>query len=62
MELVRLWNVCGEMGNAHKGLVERPQGTRLLGRPTHRWIALECIVQKGCEGVNWSRLAQDTHQ
>jgi hypothetical protein len=27
----------GEMRNAHKILVKKPEAKRLLGRPRHRW-------------------------
>jgi len=27
----------GEMKNAHRVLVRRPEGKRLLARPSHKW-------------------------
>jgi hypothetical protein len=51
----------GEIRNAYKSLVGRPEGKRPLGRPRRRWkdnnrISLGEIVW---EGVDWIHLAQD---
>jgi hypothetical protein len=41
--------------------VEKPEGKRSLGRPWLRWednIKID-IQEVGCEGMDWSELAQD---
>jgi hypothetical protein len=45
---------------AYRGLLEKPGGKRLLGRPRHRWEDIKMDHQDvGCEGVDWIDLAQD---
>jgi hypothetical protein len=39
----------------------KPEGTRLLGRPRHRWednIKTD-LQEVGCESMDWIELAQD---
>jgi hypothetical protein len=51
----------GEMRNAPKVLVRKPEGWRPLGRPRHRWegnITMD-LREIGWEGVDWIYLAQD---
>jgi hypothetical protein len=36
----------GEMRNAYKILVGKPEEMRALGRPRHRWGILECLLAK----------------
>jgi hypothetical protein len=46
----------------YRGLVERPEGKRPLGRPRRRWednIKTD-LREKGIDGANWIQLAQDT--
>ena len=41
--------------------MRKPEGTRPLGRPTHRWednIKMN-LQEVGCEGRDWIELAQD---
>jgi hypothetical protein len=39
--------LMGDMRNAYKIFVRKPKGTRLLGRPRHRWvIILEWIIEE----------------
>jgi hypothetical protein len=51
----------GEMRNAYKIMVEKPEAKRLLERPTHR---LEDIIKRGLKEmgvrVAWFPLAQDS--
>jgi len=54
----------GEMKNAYKILVRKPEGKRLLRRPRHRWednIRTD-LKEIGCEGVDWLHVAQDRDQ
>jgi len=42
-------------------LVGKPEGKRPLGRPRHRWednIKMD-LQDVGCEGMDWTELAQD---
>jgi hypothetical protein len=49
-----------EMRNAYKMLSGRPEGTRPLGRPRHRWEDLRLDLREiDREGVDWIHLAQD---
>jgi hypothetical protein len=51
----------GEMRNAYKILVRKPEGKRLLKRPRLRWdgnVTLD-LGEIGWEGVDWIHLAQD---
>jgi len=41
--------------------VEKPEGKRLLGRPSRRWednIMID-LQEMGCEGMDWIELDQD---
>jgi hypothetical protein len=50
-----------ERRDAHRVLVEKPEGKRLLGRPRRRWEGnIEIILKIGRNGVDWVDLAQDT--
>jgi len=51
----------GEMGNAYKVLVGKPEGKRPLGRRRHRWEdnSKTNLGETGHEGVDWIHLAQD---
>jgi hypothetical protein len=54
----------GEMRNAHKVLVGKPEGKWSLGRPRRRCednIRMH-LGGIGCEGVDWMHLAQDRGQ
>jgi len=51
----------GDMRNAYKILVGKPEGKRPLGRPRPRWkdnIRMD-VRKMGWEGVDWLHLAQD---
>ena len=51
----------GEMRGVYRVLVGKPEGTRPLGRPTHRWEDnIKTYLQLvGCGGMGWIELAQD---
>jgi hypothetical protein len=52
----------GEGRGAYRVWVGRPEGKRPLGRPRCRWednIKMD-LKEKGIDGVNWIRLAQDS--
>jgi hypothetical protein len=54
----------GEGRGVYRGLVERPEGKRSLGRPRHRWednIKMD-FREKGIDGANWIRLDHDKVQ
>jgi len=47
--------------DAHRVLVGKPEGKRLLGRPRRRWEDnIEIILKIGWNGVEWVYLAEDT--
>jgi hypothetical protein len=51
----------GEMRNAYKILVRKPERKRPLGRPRCRCkgnVRMD-LREIGCVGVNWMQLAQD---
>jgi hypothetical protein len=54
----------GEMTNAHKILVGKPEGKRPLGRSGRRWEDNMSMVLRelGWEGMDWMHLAQDKDQ
>jgi hypothetical protein len=46
----------GEMRNAYKVLVRKPEGKRLIQRHRHRYednISMD-LREMGCEGVEWT--------
>jgi hypothetical protein len=54
----------GEMRNAYKILVGKPEGKRPLRRPRHTWednIKIN-LKEIGCKGVDWFQLPQDRVQ
>jgi hypothetical protein len=54
----------GEMRNAYKILVGKPEGKRPLGRLRHKWEVNIRVVLKEIvwEDVDWMHLAQDKDQ
>jgi hypothetical protein len=51
----------GDGRGAYRVLVERPEGRRLLGRPTRRWednIKMD-LQEVGWGGMDWIDMAQD---
>jgi hypothetical protein len=54
----------GEMRNACRILVRKPEGRRPLGSPRCRWldnIKMD-LREIGWNGIDWIDLAQDRHQ
>jgi hypothetical protein len=53
--------LMGEKRNAYKLLVGKPEGKRLLGRPTRRWVdnIKMDLEEVGRGDVDWIGLAQD---
>jgi hypothetical protein len=51
----------GEMRNAYRILVGKPEGRRPLGRPRRWWVDIIKIDlrETGLDGVDWFDLAQD---
>jgi hypothetical protein len=51
----------GEKRNAYTLLVRKPEGTRPLGRPRHRWVdnIRMDIEEVGWGDVDWIGLAKD---
>ena len=59
--MVGACSMYGERSGACRGLVERPEGRRPLGRPRRRWednIKID-LQELGCGSVDWIELAQD---
>ncbi|PNF23179.1 hypothetical protein B7P43_G03654 [Cryptotermes secundus] len=54
----------GEIKNAYRILVGKPEGTRRLGRPRRRWVdnIKMDLREIGWDGMNWIDLAQDKGQ
>jgi hypothetical protein len=53
----------GETKNSYKISVGKPEGKRLLGRPTYRWKDIRTdLGQIGWEDVDWINLAQNRDQ
>jgi hypothetical protein len=56
----------GEMRNAYRILVGKPEGKRPLGRPRRKWENNTCIKmdirETGWSGMDWIDLAQDRDQ
>jgi hypothetical protein len=54
----------GEMRNAYRILMRKPEGKRPIGRPRSRWvnkIKME-LREIGWNGVKWIDMAQGTDQ
>jgi hypothetical protein len=54
----------GEGRSVYRVLIWRPEGKRPLGRPRRRWkdnIKMD-VRERGINGTNWIRLAQDRVQ
>jgi hypothetical protein len=50
----------GEVRDAYKIFVRKPEGKRPLGRPIRRWEEIELdVTEIECEGVDWIRLFED---
>jgi hypothetical protein len=51
----------GEMRNAYRILVGKPEEKRLLGRPRHRWVDNIKMDPReiGWDGMDWIELAQE---
>jgi hypothetical protein len=50
----------GEVSNAYKILVGKPEGKRSFERPRRRWEDIRVDLKElGWEGVDWIHLAQD---
>jgi hypothetical protein len=48
----------GNMRNAYKTLVRKPDGKRPLRRPNHRWKDIRVDLREiGWKGVDWLNLA-----
>jgi hypothetical protein len=54
----------GEKRNAYTILMGKPEGTRPLGRPRHRWVHnIKMDLRKiGRDGMDWIDVAQDRDQ
>jgi hypothetical protein len=54
----------GEMGNAYRLLVGKPEGKRPLGRPRRRWVGniRMDLGEVGWSDVNWIGLDQDRNR
>jgi hypothetical protein len=54
----------GDIKNALKILVGKPEGKRPFGRPRHRWVDNNRmnLREVGCEGADWMHLSQDRNQ
>ena len=51
----------GERRGLYRALVGKPEGKRPHGRLRHKWennINMD-LQEVGCEGMNWTELAQD---
>jgi hypothetical protein len=50
--------------NAHTILEAKPEGTRPLRRPRHRWLdnVKMALREIGWDGIDWIDLAQDRNQ
>jgi hypothetical protein len=56
--------MLGEIRNAYKILVRKPEGNRPFGRPRHKWegnIRMD-LREIGWKVVDWVHLAQDRDQ
>jgi hypothetical protein len=61
MRRVGLVAHMGERRGVYMILVRKAEGTRPLGRPSHRWVNnIKMGLQEvGCGGMDWIELAQD---
>jgi hypothetical protein len=51
---------CGEVGNAYRIFMGKPEGIRPIGRLGGRWENIKMdLKETGWEGMNWIDLAQD---
>ena len=54
----------GERRGEYRVLVGKPEGTRPLGRPRHRWednIKMD-LLEVGCGDMDWREMAQDRYR
>jgi hypothetical protein len=53
----------GEIRNAYKILIGKPEGKRSIGRPRRRWVDIRMDLREiGWESVDWLHLARDRDQ
>jgi hypothetical protein len=54
----------GEIKNAYRILVGKPEGKRPLGRPKHRWMGnIKMDLREiRCDGMGWHDLDEDREQ
>jgi hypothetical protein len=54
----------GEMRNAYRIFVKKPEGNSPLGRPRRRWVdnIKMDLEETGWNGMDWIKLAQDMDQ
>jgi hypothetical protein len=59
--LIEWFRSLGEKRNAYRLLVGKPEGSRPLGRPRHRWLdnIRMYLVEVGWGDVDWIGLAED---
>jgi late competence protein required for DNA uptake (superfamily II DNA/RNA helicase) len=57
----RLFGAYGEKRGVYRVLVGKPEGTRPLGRPRHRWEnnIRKNLQEVGLKVMDWIELAQD---
>jgi hypothetical protein len=62
--MVRVCITNGGKRNAHRILVGKPEGKRLLGRPRRRWVdnIIINLREIGWDGKDWIDLAEDRGQ
>jgi hypothetical protein len=62
--MVRSCSTNGEMTNAYRFLVGKPERKRSLGRPRRRWVdnIRMDIVKVGWSDVDWIGLAQNRNR
>jgi hypothetical protein len=59
-EVDKTCSICGEMRNAVKVLVGKPEGKGPLGKPRHRWVnnIKMDLREIGWGSMDWTGLAQ----